>query len=122
MRPPQAQTQPETSNALHHPATPGPREEVPGQAVLEHSREGGVFEFAETDRDPGEDLVPEPKGQGEETSGGRVGEVEVVGAAVAAAEFRVVSWGRAAAGVAVLGGDGPQAAPFRVSGGAHPHP
>lgn len=46
MQPAQAQAQQEAQDALHHPATLGPGEEIQGQAVPEHSRKGRVLELA----------------------------------------------------------------------------
>ena len=73
----EAQTQQEAKDPVHHPAAEQPREEVQGEAVLVHRREGRVFSSAEAHGDtgelfdifvvvhlmksfPGENLVPEP--------------------------------------------------------------
>lgn len=71
VQPAEAQAQPEAPHPLHNTAAALAGEEVPGKAVPEHRRTGGVLLLAAADGDAGEDLVPEPKGQGQAPPGGR---------------------------------------------------
>ena len=78
----------EAKDPLHHPAAEQPREEVQGEAVLVHRREGRVFSSAEAHGDtgelwfnseqekiiswhwfPGENLVPEQASENETFAG-----------------------------------------------------
>jgi hypothetical protein len=54
----EAQTQPEATDPLHHPAAELPGEEVPREAVPLHLGAGRVLQPAQAHRDPGQDLVP----------------------------------------------------------------
>ena len=67
----ETQTQQKTSDPLHHSATQRLREEIQREAVPLHLREGRVRRQPPADRHPGQDLVPEQEGQGQETGGGR---------------------------------------------------
>ena len=49
----ETQTEQETSDPLHHPATERPGEEIQREAVSLHLWEGGVLGRTEADRDPG---------------------------------------------------------------------
>lgn len=73
---PQAQKQPQASDPLHHPTAPGPRTKIPLEAIPVHSREGRVLVIAQSHRDPSENLVPEPQGQGKEAQRSRDRETE----------------------------------------------
>ena len=42
-----------------------------------HRRAGRVLQLSEPHRNPGQNLVPEPKSQGEKTAGGRTGKAEI---------------------------------------------
>lgn len=64
----EAQDQPETANTLHHLAVAGAWAEVPPETVLIDSGARRVQCLAESYRDPGKNLVPEPPGQGEAAS------------------------------------------------------
>lgn len=76
LHPTQAQDQPQAQDALHHGSATGSGAQVPPEAVPVYCRARRVLQLAQPYRDPGEDLVPEPPCQGQETAGGRVGEVE----------------------------------------------
>lgn len=76
LSPEEAQNQPEASHAFHHLAAPGPGAEVQAEAVPVHRRAGRVLHLPDPDRDPGQDLVPEPKGQGQAAPGGRAGKTQ----------------------------------------------
>lgn len=56
---------------LHHVPAAGLGKEVPPEAVPLHCRARRVLQLLKLDGNPGENLVPEQKGQGEEASGGR---------------------------------------------------
>lgn len=53
VQPEEAQAQPKAQDALHDQSVAGPREEVPGETVLERRREGGVLVVAEPHGDTG---------------------------------------------------------------------
>lgn len=74
MQPAETQEQPETPDPLHHLPAPLPGEEVPSETVPLHRGAGRVLQLPEPHRDPGQDLVSEPPGQGQETARGRAGE------------------------------------------------
>jgi len=90
-RPPQvhlakAQAKQEAPNAVHNSAVEQPGEEVPWEAILVHRWEGRVLSSAQTHRDTGENLVPEPASKNKTSP--RVGAWEAAlchGADVAAA-------------------------------------
>ena len=63
-----AQTKPETKDPIHRSTACRAGEEVSAQAVSVHSREGRVLRAAEADRDPGQNLVPEPSSENETSS------------------------------------------------------
>lgn len=65
----QTQAQPQAAHALHHTAAALAGEEVPGEAVPEHSGARGVLIVAAAHRDAGEDLVSEPARQGQAAAG-----------------------------------------------------
>lgn len=72
----EAQNQPKASHAFHHLAAPGSGEEVQAEAVPLHRRAGGILHLPDPDRDPSQDLVPEPKGQSQAAPGGRAGKTK----------------------------------------------
>lgn len=72
----QTQKQPQTSDTVHHLATPVTGEEVPAEAVPLHRGAGRVLQLPQPDGDPGQNLVSEPEGQSQETAGGRAGEIQ----------------------------------------------
>lgn len=61
--PEKTQGRQEAQDALHLTAAARPGEQVQGEAVPLHLREGRIFQEPEAVRDPGEDLVPEPQGK-----------------------------------------------------------
>ena len=77
MHPEETQTQQETSDPLHHPATERPGEEVSREAVLIYSGEGRILRPAEAHRDSSQDLVSKPAGQDETSAGVRTGEAQI---------------------------------------------
>lgn len=76
LHPEETQDQSEATHTLHHFPAPGSRAQVPPETVPLHRRAGRVLQLSEPHRDPGQNLVPEPKGQGEKTAGGRTGIAE----------------------------------------------
>lgn len=73
----QAQDESEAAHALqHHPATL-PRAQVQAETVPLYRRAGRVLQLPKPHRDSGQDLVPEQEGEGQETSGGRAGKVQM---------------------------------------------
>lgn len=70
------QEQPEASNPVQHVAAARPGEEVPSETVSVHRGTGRVLQFTESDRDTGQDLVPEQTSKSQETPRGRAGETE----------------------------------------------
>lgn len=73
----ETQEQPKTKDALQHTTVAFFGEEIPAQAVLEHSREGRVQCISSADGNASEDLVPESSSKIEETSRSRSGESEI---------------------------------------------
>lgn len=88
----ETQDESETKDSIHHATVDGPGEEIPGEAIPIHSREGRVQQFARADRDSGEDMVPEPSCQSQETARSRAGEVQDHGQSVITSSFW---WGTA---------------------------
>lgn len=84
----ETQEQQETQNSLHNLAAAFSGEEVPSETVPLHRGESGVLQLPQPHRDPGQDLVSEPQGQGQETAGGRAGEAQA-GREAAAAGLRL---------------------------------
>lgn len=76
VQPAEAQEQQEAPDPLHHLPAALPGEEVPSETVPLHRGESRVLQLPGPHRNPGQDLVPEPPGQGQETAGGRAGEGE----------------------------------------------
>lgn len=72
----EAQAESETADPVHDAAAAVAGEEVPGEAVPVDSGAGGVLQQSAPDRDAGEDLVPEPAGEGEAAAGGGDREAE----------------------------------------------
>lgn len=70
----ETQEQQETQNSFYNISAAFSGEEVPSETVPLHRRESGVLQLTQPHRDPGQDLVSEPQGQGQETAGGRAGE------------------------------------------------
>ena len=66
----EAQIGQEAKDAVHHPAVEQVGEEVPGEDLPQHRREGGVRSQPEHHGDSDQDLVPEQEGEGEENRGG----------------------------------------------------
>lgn len=84
----ETQEQQETQNSLYNRSAAFSGEEVPSETVPLHRGESGVLQLPQPHRDPGQDLVSEPQGQGQETAGGRAGEVQA-GSEAAAAGLRL---------------------------------
>lgn len=82
------QDQQKTPDPLHHVPAAGLGEEVPPEAVPLHCRARRVLQLLKLDGNPGENLVPEQKGQGEAASGGRTGKTENGRKAHVAPRFR----------------------------------
>lgn len=76
LHPEEAQDQSEATHAFHHVPAPSSGAQVPPETVPLHCRACRVLQLSEPHRDPGQNLVPEPKGQGEKTAGGRTGKAE----------------------------------------------
>lgn len=72
----ETQDQPKASHTFYHLAAPGTGEEVPAEAVPLHRWAGGILHLPHPDRDPGQDLVPEPPGQSQAAPGGWAGKTE----------------------------------------------
>lgn len=72
----ETQEQQETQNTLYHLSAAFSGEEVPTETVPLHRGESGVLQLPQPHRDPGQNLVSEPEGQGQETAGGRAGEAK----------------------------------------------
>lgn len=72
----ETQEQQETQNSLYNLSAAFSGEEVPSETVSVHRRESGVLRLPLPHRDPGQDLVSEPQGQGQKTAGGRAGEAQ----------------------------------------------
>jgi len=88
VQPTETQEQQETQNSLYNLSAAFSGEEVPSETVSLHRRESRVFQLSQPHRDPGQDLVSEPQGQGQEAAGGRAGEVQA-GREAAAAGLRL---------------------------------
>lgn len=84
----ETQEQQETQNSLYNLSAAFSGEEVPSETISVHRRESGVFQLPQPHRDPSQDLVSKPQGQGQKTAGGRVGEAEA-GREAAAAGLRL---------------------------------
>lgn len=84
MQPTETQEQQETQNSLHNLSAAISGEEVPTETVPLHRGESGVLQLSQPHRDPGQDLVSEPQGQGQETAGSRVREAQAGREAAAA--------------------------------------
>ncbi len=84
----ETQEQQETQNSLYNVSAAFSGEEVPSETVPLHRGESGVLQLPQPHRDPGQDLVSEPQGQGQETAGGRAGEVQA-GSEAAGAGLRL---------------------------------
>ncbi len=76
MLPPKAQDEPQTQNPFHNRPALGPGEEVSSEAIPVYRRARRILQLSQPDRDPGEDLVPEPKSEGQAAAGGRAGEAQ----------------------------------------------
>ena len=63
-----AQTQSKTKNPVHSSTTGSAGKEVSTQAVSFDRRAGRIFGPAEADRNPSQNLVPEPPGKDEEVA------------------------------------------------------
>lgn len=83
MQPTETQEQQETQNSLYNLSASFSGEEVPTETVPLHRGESGILQLPRPHRDPGQDLVSEPQGQGQETAGGRAGETKAGHEAVA---------------------------------------
>lgn len=57
MYPTKAQTQPKASNSVHNPTVAVPREEIPGKAVPDDSRTGGILVVAPSHGNAGTILI-----------------------------------------------------------------
>lgn len=84
----ETQEQQETQDSLYNLSAAFSGEEVPSETVPLHRGESGVLQLPQPHRDTSQDLVSEPQGQGQETAGGRAGEVQV-GSEAAAAGLRL---------------------------------
>lgn len=73
---PQAQDQPQTPYTVHHLTALGLGAQVSAETVLVHRRTSRILQLPHPHRDPGEDLVPEPTGQGQASARGRAGEAQ----------------------------------------------
>lgn len=73
----QAQDEPEAAHTLQHRTAALPRAQVQAETVPLHRRTGRVLQLPQPHRDSGQDLVPEPEGEGQETPGGRAGKVQM---------------------------------------------
>ena len=71
MRPAETQEQQKTKDSLYNLPAAFSGEEVPSETVPFHRGASGVLQLPQPHRDPGQDLVSEPQGQGEEATGGR---------------------------------------------------
>lgn len=73
---PQAQDQPQTPYTIHHLTALGLGAKVQTETVLVHRRTSRILQLPHPHRDPGEDLVPEPTGQGQASARGRAGKAQ----------------------------------------------
>lgn len=73
----QAQDESEAAHALQHLPAAVPGAQVQAETVPLHRRAGRVLQLPQPHRDSGQDLVPEQEGEGQETSGGRAGEIQM---------------------------------------------
>lgn len=71
----QAQDKQKAPHALQHLPAAFTGAQVQTKTVPLHRRTGRVLQLSEPHRDSGQDLVPEPEGEGQETPGGRTGKV-----------------------------------------------
>lgn len=88
MSTPQTQDEQKAPDPLHHVPAACLGEKVPSEAVPLHRRARRVLQLLKLDGNPGENLVPEPKGQGQAAAGGRTGKTENGRKAHAAPSFR----------------------------------
>lgn len=73
----QAQDEQEAAHTLQHLPAALARAQVQTETVPLHRRTGRVLQLPQPHRDSGQDLVPEQEGEGQETSGGRAGKVQM---------------------------------------------
>lgn len=67
----EAQEQSQAEDTIHHSAATGPRTEIPVQAVSLHCGTGWILLFSESNRDAGQNMVPEQEGERKETERSR---------------------------------------------------
>lgn len=72
----ETQEQQKTPDSLHDLSAHVTGEKVPSETVPLHRGEGRVLQLPQPHRDSSQDLVPKPQGQGQETTGGRAGEIQ----------------------------------------------
>lgn len=88
MSTPKTQDEQKAPDPLHHVPAACLGEEVPPETVPLHCRARRVLQLLKLDGNPGENLVPEQKGQGQAAAGGRTGETENGRKAHVAPRFR----------------------------------
>lgn len=85
---PKTQDEQKAPDPLHHVPAACLGEEVPPETVPLHCRARRVLQLLKLDGNPGENLVPEQKGQGQAAAGGRTGKTENGRKAHVAPRFR----------------------------------
>lgn len=88
MSTPKTQDEQKAPDPLHHVPAACLGEEVPPETVPLHCRARRVLQLLKLDGNPGENLVPEQKGQGQAAAGGRTGKTENGRKAHVAPRFR----------------------------------
>ena len=73
----QAQAQSETQDPVHHATVDGPREEVPGEAVLVHRRASRIFQQPQPDGDASQNLVSKSSSEIETDSGSQIHQLRI---------------------------------------------